>query len=94
MKYKKVCFQKYSFLCRTLMWIYFHVQYLYNNVKIFIQIFPEWRPLDLFMIRMQQESLHMDTDSYIRPLAYAGNTPYEIKSLFSYPFRFHIKGKI
>jgi len=94
MKYKKIRFQEIFSFMQNINTECFRVQCFYNKINIFIQIFPEWRPLDLFIVRMQQESLHMDIDSYIRPLAYVSSTPSEIKSLFSYPFQFQIKGKI
>lgn len=54
------------------------------------QILPNSQILDLFVVQVQHESLHLDTDLIMKPLISQINSPSEINSL---SFSRYIKGK-
>ncbi|XP_026830469.1 aminopeptidase N isoform X1 [Ooceraea biroi] len=55
------------------------------HVEILDEIFLKWKFVDLFVVQVQQDCLHLDTDFTMKPLSYEVRTPSEIKSLFSFP---------
>ncbi|XP_026825010.1 aminopeptidase M1-D-like isoform X3 [Ooceraea biroi] len=55
------------------------------HVEILNEIFPKWRSSDLFVVEVQQDCLHLDTQFTMKPLLYEVQTSSEIKSLFSFP---------
>lgn len=62
----------------------------YTHQNFHFQIFPNSQILNLFVVQVQHESLHLDTDLIMKPLISQINNPSEINSL---SFSRYIKGK-
>ncbi|EZA62864.1 Aminopeptidase N, partial [Ooceraea biroi] len=55
------------------------------HVQILDEVFWEWGFMDLFVVQVHQDCLHLDTNFIMKPLLYEVQTSSEIKSLFSFP---------
>ena len=57
-----------------------------NNIRIltiyFLQIYPEWKVLDLFVVEILQSSLGLDSTNRTRPMTHYVESPDYIEMLF------------
>ncbi|EZA51812.1 Aminopeptidase N [Ooceraea biroi] len=60
------------------------------HVMILDEVFGKWGFMDLFVVQVHQDCLHLDTNFIMKPLSYEVQTSSEIKSLFSFPI--YVKG--